>query len=396
MINVVGCGYIGLPTALSFASSGVEVVATDIDNKKIEQLNRDVITFVEKNLSELFLSAKNNISFTTDYVTADEYIIAVPTPIAEDKSIDLRACINALENVSRVCREDSYIIIESTVAPGSIDAMVKTVFRDKPVRIAYAPERIIPGNMIYEIQNNARIIGANDKNTAIHVENLYRNFVRGDICLTDIKTAEIVKLAENAYRAVNIAYANELAMICRREGAGVNEVISLCNMHPRVSILNPGPGVGGHCIPVDPWFLSAGNDIDKKTDVIKAACMMNAEMPHYILERIKDIMSENEVIDPSEVGLYGITFKENVDDIRNSPTLDILKEETGFLSYDPYLQNRLSDNQYFSSEEFFKAVKMVVVLVAHDEIRKNQSFLEDKIVFDVKNICECGRKIYKL
>ena len=260
--------------------------------------------------------------------------------------------------------------------------------QEKHIHLAHAPERIIPGNMIHELLHNNRTIGADDPAVAQQVRQLYASFCQGNIALTDIRTAEMTKVVENTYRAVNIAFANELARICADAQLDVYEIIRICNMHPRVNILQPGPGVGGHCISVDPWFLVG--DYPDLARVIGEAMKTNENMPLYVLEKIKSIMSAHGITDPARVGLYGLAYKENVDDCRESPTLQLLqKQDLGYplKVYDPMVHTDLVPNQYHDLDAFLEGVDLVVLLAGHDEIRRNMDKLSEKLVLDTRNIC---------
>ena len=404
MVNVIGLGYIGLPTALMLASHGVEVIGTDYNETLVESLLRGQITFQEKGLPELFQSAQSRgIVFSREYQIADTYIIAVPTPYDKDtKQIDPVYLIRAMESVLTVCPENAVIIVESTVSPGTIDRCLRPLLTrkgftpGKDIHLVHAPERIIPGNMIRELQCNDRTIGADDPAIGQRVRTLYASFCKGKITLTDIRTAEMTKVVENTYRAVNIAFANELARICAEADLDVYEIIRICNMHPRVSILQPGPGVGGHCISVDPWFLVG--DYPDQTRVIGAAMETNAGMPLYVLDRIKAIMAAHGITDPGRVGLYGLTYKENVDDCRESPTLQLLEQQDfgcPLKVYDPMVKADLVERQYHDLDEFLAQVDLVVLLVGHDEIRDNMHKLAGKQILDTRNICAYSN-VYRL
>ena len=399
MVNVIGLGYIGLPTALMFASHGVEVVGTDYNKELVATLNAGKTTFEEKGLDELFSEALNSgIKFTTKYQVTDTYIVSVPTPYDKDtKKIDACYVNAAVKEVMRVCPKGATVVIESTVSPGTIDRFVRPIIEEngfkigEDINLVHAPERIIPGNMVYELLHNSRTIGADSKEIGEKIKKLYSSFCLGDIVVTDIKTAEMTKVIENTYRAVNIAFANELAKICRYDDMDVYEIIRICNMHPRVNILTPGPGVGGHCISVDPWFLVG--DYPELTKVIGESMKINASMPEFVLERIKSIMQENNISDFSKVGLYGLTYKENVDDYRESPTLQLLeccesKNISGFKSYDPYITKDIVSNQYHDFDEFLNDTLLVVILVSHDEIKNNMDKLKDKIVLDTRKVSD--------
>ncbi len=402
MINIIGLGYIGLPTALMFASHGVEVIGTDYNASLVSQLNAGHTTFEEKGLDELFAAARQaGIRFTTEYQKTDVYIVAVPTPYDKDsKKIDPDYVVKAVENVLPICDNDAVLVIESTVSPGTIDRFVRPVVKasGKQINLVHAPERIIPGNMVYELLHNSRTIGADLPEIAEKVKGLYASFCQGEIVTTDIRTAEMTKVVENTFRDINIAYANELAKICRSDGMGVYEIIRIANKHPRVNILSPGPGVGGHCISVDPWFLVG--DYPELANLIRTARQVNDGMPAFVYSRICEIMCENGIRDFSEVGLYGLTYKENVDDVRESPTLqllDVMKARgvSGVKVYDPMVHRDLVENQYHDFEAFLRDVSFVVVLVGHDELRNCQEKLKDKLVLDTRLICT-QKNLYKL
>lgn len=398
MINIIGLGYIGLPTALMFASHGVEVVGTDYNQSLVDTLNGGHTTFEEDGLDELFENAvKSGIRFSTEYMKTDLYIVAVPTPYDKDsKKIDASYVVAAVKNVMEVCPKGATVVVESTVSPGTIDRFVRPVIEEsgwkigEDIHLVHAPERIIPGNMVYELKHNSRTIGADDPAIGEMVKSYYASFCEGEIVVTDIRTAEMTKVVENTFRDINIAFANELAKICRSDNMDVYEIISIANRHPRVNILSPGPGVGGHCISVDPWFLVG--DYPNLANLIKQARLINDSMPEFVLGRIHDIMKENGMKDVSRVGLYGLTYKENVDDIRESPTLQMLESmerhlASGVRVYDPYVKRDVCENQYHDFDEFLGNVDMVVLLVGHDEIRKNMEKLKGKIILDTRNIC---------
>lgn len=398
MINVIGLGYIGLPTALMMASHGVEVVGTDYNKELVDTLNVGRTTFKEDGLDELFADAvKVGIKFTTDYQVTDTYIISVPTPYDKfSKKVDACYVVAAVKDVLEVAPKGATIVIESTISPGTIEKFVRPEIEEAgfeigaDINLVHAPERIIPGNMVYELLHNNRTIGADDRAVGEKVKELYASFCQGEIVVTDIKTAEMTKVVENTFRAVNIAFANELAKICRHDNMNVYEIIKICNMHPRVNILQPGPGVGGHCISVDPWFLVG--DYPSLAKVIDESMKTNDGMPDFVLNRIYEIMKEKGMTDITRVGLYGLTYKENVDDMRESPTLQLLESQerhlaTGLKVYDPFIKKDVVKNQYHSLDEFLSAVDFVVIMVKHDEIKENMDKLADKVVLDCHNIC---------
>ena len=264
----------------------------------------------------------------------------------------------------------------------------------------HAPERIIPGNMVWELVHNNRTIGADDPGVGRRVAELYASFCEGEIAVTDIRTAEMTKVVENTYRAVNIAFSNELAKICRIGGMDVAEVIRIANKHPRVNILNPGPGVGGHCIPVDPWFLVG--DYPETANFIRLALQTNASMPEYVLQRTLDAMKEHGITDTAKVGIYGLTYKEDVDDVRESPTLQMLDSMEEHLCghavkvYDPWVERDVVPNQVHSMEEFLDGLEVVVVMVGHSQVKGRPEAFGDRILIDPRNVCGDGEKVYKL
>lgn len=406
MVNVIGLGYIGLPTALMLASHGVEVTGTDYNQKLVETLKAGHTTFKEDGLDKLFEEALDSgIIFTDEYQVTDTYIVSVPTPYDKfSKKVDACYVVAAIKDVLKVCPANATIVIESTVSPGTIDKFVRPVIEEaglkigEDVHLVHAPERIIPGNMVYELLHNNRTIGADEKQIGEKIKKIYASFCQGEIVVTDIRTAEMTKVVENTYRAVNIAFANELAKICRHDDMDVYEIIKICNMHPRVNILQPGPGVGGHCISVDPWFLVG--DYPSLAKVIDESMKTNDGMPDFVLNRIYEIMKEKNLTDISRVGLYGMTYKENVDDMRESPTLQLLESQerhlaAGLKVYDPYITEDIVPNQIHGMDEFLNAVDFVVIMVGHDELKNNMEKLKDKVVLDTRHICNFDR-VYRL
>ena len=398
MVNVIGMGYIGLPTALMLASHGVEVVGTDYNHGLVDTLNQGRVTFKEDGLEELFHQAvKAGIRFTTEYQKTDIYIISVPTPYDTfSKKVDASYVVSAVQDALTVCRKGAVLVIESTISPGTIDRCVRPLVESagftvgEDIHLVHAPERIIPGNMVYELLHNNRTIGADEPAVGERVKALYASFCQGEIAVTTIRTAEMTKVVENTFRAVNIAFANELLKICDHDGMDVYEIIRICNMHPRVNILSPGPGVGGHCIPVDPWFLVG--DYPSLTKMIGESMQVNASMPAYVLERIHAIMLERGMTDLSRVGLYGLTYKENVDDFRESPSLQLLDVQQAHLaeplkSYDPFVTRDIVKNQYHDLDRFLADTDLVVIMVGHDEIKNHMDKLKGKVILDTRNIC---------
>lgn len=405
MVNVIGLGYIGLPTALMMASHGVEVVGTDYNEELVATLNAGKTTFKEDGLDELFADAlKSGIKFSTDYQVCDTYIVSVPTPYDKlDKKIDPCYVVAACKTVLEVAPEGAVLVVESTVSPNTIDRFVRPLLTEAgrgDVRLVHAPERIIPGNMVYELLHNNRTIGADDPVVGEAVAKVYASFCQGEISVTDIRTAEMTKVVENTFRAVNIAFSNELAKICRIGGMDVAEVIRIANKHPRVNILNPGPGVGGHCIPVDPWFLVG--DYPETANFIRLALQTNASMPEYVMHRAHEVMVERGITDASKVGIYGLTYKENVDDVRESPTLQMLESMSEHLCagsvkvYDPWVERDEVPGQVHSMDEFLDGLEMVIVMVGHSQVKDNPGIFGDRILIDPRNVCGDGENVYKL
>lgn len=398
MINVIGLGYIGFPTALMLSAHGIEVVGTDYNEELVGNLKAGKMAFKEQGLEELFSKAlESGIRFTTAYQKTDTYIISVPTPYDKfSKKVDPCYVVGAVEDVLKVCPRGATIVIESTVSPGTIDKYVRPAISSKgfeigrDINLVHAPERIIPGNMVYELVHNNRTIGADDKEAGEKVKEYYSSFCQGEIIVTDIRTAEMTKVVENTFRAVNIAFANELCRICRHDGMDVHEIIRICNMHPRVNILQPGPGVGGHCISVDPWFLVG--DYPSLAKVIDESMKTNDSQPAFVLNRIHEIMKEKGISDVRRVGLYGLTYKENVDDCRESPALQLLDVQERHLAeplkvYDPFISKDMVKNQYHDFDRFLEEIDLVVIMVKHNQIMENMDKLKDKVVLDCHNIC---------
>lgn len=396
-VNVVGLGYIGLPTALSLAANNVSVIGVDKSKQVLDTLMAGEITFKEKGMRNLFEKAtySGNLKLSPVCEAADIYIVAVPTPYVKiTKQIDPAYVISAVKDVLQVAPKGAIIAVESTVSPGTLDKFVKPIIRDvgcelgKDIHVAHVPETIIPGNMLYELEHNNRIIGADNVEVAKKLKQVYQTFCKGDIVITDIKTAEMAKVVQNTYRDINIAFANELAKMCDRADMDVYEIIRVANMHPRVNILTPGPGVGGHCISVDPWFLVG--DYPDIVNIIRQARIINDEMPEYVLDKVSKIMKENNITNLSEVGFYGLTYKENVDDTRESPTLQLIECMDRHLAhgakfYDPMLEEKIVDDQYLDFDEFLKNIKLLVVMVGHRHLNENIDKIKHLIIYDTRN-----------
>jgi UDP-N-acetyl-D-mannosaminuronic acid dehydrogenase len=395
-INVIGLGYIGLPTSLIFSSVGLKVHGSDINSDKIESLMKKQLPIDEKGLIELFnQSIKNKITFSTTTTKADFYIIAVPTPyISSSKKVDPSYIINATKSLLSNAKVNSIVIIESTVSPNTIQKFIIPIINDfnfknnTNIKVAHAPERIIPGNMVNELKTNSRTIGSDDNEVLDKVAKLYSKITSGKIVKTSIYNAELTKVVENTFRAVNIAFSNELLKLGSYYKFDPYEVINICNLHPRVKILNPGPGVGGHCIPIDPWFLVG--DWPLHTDLIKMSLEINESMPAFVLNQINKIKRKHNLKDNSKIGLYGLTYKEDVDDIRESPSLQLLSIiENGLggnlSSFDPTLKHKVIEGQFLNFDEFMKNLEFVIIMVKHSHIKANLNTFINKIVLDTHN-----------
>ena len=407
-ICVIGLGYIGLPTASMFADNGNFVVGVDKNPAVIEALSRGEIIIEENGLPELVkkVVSEGKLVAKSEPEEADVFIISVPTPITEDKRSDMKYVEAATEGLLPYLKKGDLVILESTSPVGTVDTLMVPILEKSGLKagvdfyLGHSPERVIPGQILNELVNNNRIAGGLTPECAHKITELYKCFVKGEIYETDARTAELCKLSENTFRDVNIAFANELAKICENLNINVWEVIRLCNKHPRVNIHQPGPGVGGHCISVDPWFLVG--DYPSLTKVIGESMAINDSMPDFVLGRIYTIMEENGLTDISRVGLYGLTYKENVDDCRESPTLQLLESQERHLAaplkvYDPFISEDLVENQYHDFDEFLNDVDLVVVMVGHNQIRENLDKLDGKIVLDTRKVYKTATdKIYYL
>lgn len=334
-VCVLGLGYIGLPTAALMASRGIEVVGIDINPSVVDSVNRGKVHIVEPLLDAVVQAAvgSGRLRAAARPEPADAFMIAVPTPITIDKASDMRAVLSAVDAIGPVLKAGDLVVLESTSPVGSTDRITQRLAAARPdlhfprsgadgpvdVHVAYCPERVLPGKVIEELVSNDRAIGGMTQACTELAVSLYALFVEGELVPTRAREAELCKLAENAFRDVNIAYANELANVCDAQGIDVWEVIRLANRHPRVNILNPGPGVGGHCIAVDPWFIveSAPND----TPVIQAARAVNDGRPHRIMEKVRVAV---EGLHSPVVACLGLAFKPDIDDLRESPAVDVV------------------------------------------------------------------------
>jgi UDP-N-acetyl-D-mannosaminuronic acid dehydrogenase len=393
-ICVLGLGYIGLPTSLLLAQAGNDVLGVDPKNHIIEKLNNGELPFKEPGLDELFKKAKKNFIASGSVQSSDVYIIAVPTPLENDmKLADLNAVKNASIAISNVIKEEQIVILESTVPPGTSEHFILPILRKKGVKTIYyahCPERAIPGKTLHEMVNNDRIIGGLNKESVEKVKNLYASFVKGNIFLTDTKTAEFVKLMENTFRDINIALANEFSLLAEEAGINIWEAINLANKHPRVNILKPGPGVGGHCIAIDPLFLA---EKSSKARIITLAREINSGMPVHVVKLVHEMIKD--VKNPT-ITLLGLAYKGNVDDIRESPTFKIKRiaenEGLSVKLYDPFV-HRYPGNS-LTIEEATKDSDCLILITDHEifkEIDPKKLPMRHKNLIDTRNILDYDR-----
>jgi UDP-N-acetyl-D-mannosaminuronic acid dehydrogenase len=392
-ISVLGLGYIGLPTSIILAKAGHDVYGFDINKKVIEKLNTGKIHIVENGLQKVYEEVLKSKKFKaySKLQTADVYIIAVPTPFKEDheeKLADLSYVFSAAEIVAKKLKEGDLVILESTVPPGTTkqmtDLLVKKsgLSRDK-FFTAHCPERVLPGKILYELEHNDRVIGAERKESAQMAKDLYDTFVKeGTNYITDDITAEMCKLVENTSRDVNIAFANELSIICDKLGIDVFNLIELANKHPRVNILNPGVGVGGHCIAVDPWFLV--EKFPKESKLIRTARERNDFKPIWVADKVEEEINKDKNV---TIGILGLAYKANVDDLRESPSIKLARilQERGYnvVGCEPYSQDKKVDGiENLSLNEILKKADYLVLTLAHDQFKENIDIIMKKKLFN--------------
>lgn len=374
-VSVVGLGYIGLPTAAMLALGGHDVQGFDVNARRCESLRAGGENIGEAEVRTLFQSAlgSGRLAISDALRRADCYIICVPTPNAPDGRPDLSYVQQASNAIAPLLKKGDLVILESTVPPGTVDRVVASALREfgvdlDDVHLAHCPERVIPGAIVSELKHNSRIVGGRRPEDAQAARALYESFVDGEIATTDATTAELVKVVENTFRDVNIALANELALLCEELHVDVWEAIRLANMHPRVNILNPGPGVGGHCIPIDPHFLADANPF--LTELIQTARRVNARMPNHVVRRVREMVTGRP--EQSKIALLGASYKANVDDSRESPTekIDELLHELGYATsiYDP-VASGFSRPLTKTLEATLDAADALVLVVDHDVFR---------------------------
>ncbi|MDV2421565.1 MULTISPECIES: UDP-N-acetyl-D-mannosamine dehydrogenase [Corynebacterium] len=410
-VAFVGLGYIGLPTAVVMANSGVDVTGVDVNAANVEKINRGEVTIVEPGLQEELNKALSSGRFraTTEQVHADAYIIAVPTPFTDSYDVDMKFIYSAAEAIAPQLVGDELIVLESTSPPQTTAKMAERILEirtdlvadgaenpdDKPViYFAHCPERILPGYAMEELRTNDRIIGGQTTEATRRATEIYATFCKGELLPTNDVTAEMAKLTENSFRDVNIAFANELSLISDNLGIDVWELINLANHHPRVNILQPGPGVGGHCIAVDPWFIVAADPENSK--LIHTARKVNDGKPEWVKQKVKEAVAESNA---SKVAVFGLAFKADIDDLRESPALNIavdlaeeLEDKTVF-AIEPNvseLPKRLKGFDNVQLKEYNDAIAeadVVVLLVDHKEFKEfDKTKLEGKEIIDTKGL----------
>ena len=401
-------GYIGLPTATMFSCYGHKVIGVDVNEKVVNNINKGKIIIEEPNLEEIVedVVKKGNLIASISPKESDVFIISVPTPIKDDKTSDMSYVISATKSIVKYLKEGNIVVLESTSPVGTTEEVVKPIIEEsglkvgRDIMLGYCPERVIPGKIIYELKNNDRVIGGIDKKSAEEIRKIYKTIVDGNIYLTDCKTAELCKLMENTYRDVNIALSNELLLICDKLNINVWEVIEYSNKHPRVNLHTPGPGVGGHCLAVDPWFI-----IEKEpelSNIIKSSRLLNDSMPEYVYNKIDKILQKDK---SKKITILGITYKANTDDMRESPIIKLidklLKNNYNVKVFDPYIKDFQINCQ--SILEACKDSDLLILGVNHknlplDEIKttmKGNLILDTRNFLDKEEVEKSGF-IYKL
>lgn len=389
-VCVVGLGYIGLPTAAFIASKGIHVYGVDVNPKYVEAINRGDVPFVEPGFDELLKKVVSDGFLTagSEQVEADAYIVCVPTPFKEHHEVDTKFIMAAAEAMAPHLRFGALVVLESTSPPGTTELLGKKLIELRPdlsleedadnaIYLAHCPETVLPGKIMEEMENNDRVIGGLNPTATRAAVDLYQTFVTAEIVTTNAATAEMAKLTENSFRDVNIAFANELSIICDRLGIDVWELIEIANHHPRVNILQPGPGVGGHCIAVDPWFIvSSAPD---QARLIRTAREVNDGKPRFVMNKIRSEVAEG---DHPRFAVLGLSFKPDIDDLRESPALKIAEDvaerfsDSEILIVEPNIQelpaglDSKSNVALVTLDKALEAASVVLLLVDHKEFKE--------------------------
>lgn len=407
-ISVVGLGYIGLPTAAVFASRGIEVIGVDVNQKAVDTINRGEIHIVEPDLDIVVKSvvSMGKLRATTKPEAAEAFLIAVPTPFkGKEHEPDLSYIEKAAKAIAPVLAKGNLVILESTSPVGATELMAAWLAEARPdlsfpqqvgnsadIKVAHCPERVLPGHVLRELVANDRVIGGMTASCSAAAVALYKSFVMGECVVTNARTAEMAKLTENSFRDVNIAFANELSIICDKLKINVWELIKLANRHPRVNILNPGPGVGGHCIAVDPWFIV--NSCPDEAKLIKQARLVNDAKPQYVINKVIEAADQ---FKKPVIACLGLAFKADIDDLRESPAVDIVSQlaERGIgriIAVEPNIKelpNNLNvfDVEFDSLERALDISNVVIVLVDHKQFKNcDRALFFNKIVIDTRGI----------
>jgi UDP-N-acetyl-D-mannosaminuronic acid dehydrogenase len=397
-ICVIGLGYIGLPTSAIFAKAGIEVVGVDVSEKVVQKLNKGEVHIEEVGLPELVKevveSGKLRGSVTPE--EADAFIIAVPTPIHEDQTANVDYVVSATKAIAPYLKKGSVVIVESTIPPRTMNDVVAPIIKENgldpmnDVYLAHCPERVLPGRILIELIENTRIVGGVTPEASKKAGDVYRKVVTGDVIETEAVTAEMSKLMENTFRDVNIALANELVKISAKLNVNAHDVIELANKHPRVNLHQPGPGVGGHCLAVDPYFI-----VEKaltESPLIQTARTINNSMPEFVVSQVERLTAE---IENPVIAVFGLTYKGNIDDVRESPALDITKMLVNhprfeIRAHDPHVRDEQVSFPLHSFDEAVKGAHLVLVLADHNEFKTMEestllSGLKTQVIFDTKN-----------
>ncbi|APX98905.1 UDP-N-acetyl-D-mannosamine dehydrogenase [Lacinutrix venerupis] len=382
-VVMVGLGYIGLPTAALIASRNIKVTGVDIHQHVVDTINKGEIHIVEPDLDGLVhhVVKENYLTASTTPVEADVYLIAVPTPFKGDHEPDISYVESATRAILPTLKEGALVIIESTSPVGTTEKMEKVIFSVRPelkgkIFMAYCPERVLPGNVIHELEHNDRAIGGINEASTEKAVAFYRHFVKGELHKTNSKTAEMCKLVENSSRDAQIAFANELSMICDEAGINVWELIRLANKHPRVNILQPGTGVGGHCIAVDPWFIVS--EFPKQAKIIRAAREINNYKTEWVIEKIKSTALQFELDNGKKpkIAAMGLAFKPNIDDLRESPALNVvealIKDNFNIMAVEPNITSHKT-LEIYNAKNALEQADIVVYLVSHNEFKALES-----------------------
>ncbi|MBM7794179.1 UDP-N-acetyl-D-mannosamine dehydrogenase [Paenarthrobacter ilicis] len=414
-VAVIGLGYIGLPTAAILATNGIEVIGVDVSERTVDAVNAGQVPFVEPDLGVHVSGAvsQGHLKATTTTPQAEAYIVAVPTPFQEDRSADLSYIEAAARGIAPQLQGGELLILESTSPPGATAHMANYILDLRPdlsldgsdsrpaIMVAHCPERVLPGRVMIELVTNDRIVGGMTTEAAEAAKNLYSVFCQGEILTTDAVTAEMAKLVENSYRDVNIAFANELSVISEKLGIDVWELIRLANHHPRVNILQPGPGVGGHCIAVDPWFIVAA--APEEARLIRTAREVNDAKPEWVFQQV--VSSLEGLPATAEVSVLGLAFKANIDDLRESPAIEIAAHLADELSdrrinvAEPHVEvlpkqlSGRSNVELMGVEESIERSSVVVLLVDHDTFKElPDNVLDGKIVVDTRGTFDLSQR----